>query len=92
MDDPGRLKSAVECLKPLVILDTAIRFNKSNDENLSSANKLFVDDAIALIAGGARGIFGLHHATKASGSDGLTLQTALRGTGDLGAMTTPFMR
>jgi len=85
MDDPS-IKAAVEHLKPLVILDTAIRFNKSNDENSSSANKMFVDDSISLIAGGARGIFGLHHATKASGNQGLTLQTALRGTGDLGAM------
>jgi hypothetical protein len=85
MDDPS-IKAAVGHMKPLVILDTAIRFNKSDDENSASMNKMFVDDAIGLIAGGARGIFGLHHATKNSRKEGLTLENALRGTGDLAAM------
>lgn len=85
MDDPI-VKEAVRILKPLVILDTSIRFNKSTDENSATANKLFVDDAIALVAGGARGILGLHHATKSSRKEGLTLESALRGTGDLAAM------
>jgi hypothetical protein len=85
MDDPS-VKAAVAALKPIVILDTAIRFNKSEDENSSSNNKMLVDDCISLLAGGARSVFGMHHATKASANEGLTLQNALRGTGDLGAM------
>ena len=85
MDDPS-VKAAVAALNPLIILDTAIRFNKSDDENSSSNNKMLVDDSIGLLAGGARGVFGMHHATKASATEGMTLQNALRGTGDLGAM------
>jgi AAA domain len=85
MDDPS-VKAAVAALKPFVILDTAIRFNKSEDENSSSNNKMLVDDSIGLLAAGARGLLGMHHATKASANEGLTLQNALRGTGDLGAM------
>ena len=85
MDDPAVL-AAVAALKPVVILDTAIRFNKSDDENSSTGNKALVDDSIALRAAGARGIFGMHHATKASAEQGITLQNGLRGTGDLGAM------
>lgn len=84
--DDQAIKAAVSELKPLVILDTSIRFNKSLDENSASANKLFVDDCISLMAAGARGILGLHHATKSSRKEGLTLESALRGTGDLAAM------
>ncbi|MHB8485516.1 MAG: phage NrS-1 polymerase family protein [Candidatus Acidiferrales bacterium] len=84
--DDQAIKAAVSELKPLVILDTSIRFNKSTDENSASANKAFVDDCIALMAAGARGILGLHHATKSSRKEGLTLESALRGTGDLAAM------
>jgi hypothetical protein len=85
MSDPAVL-AAVEHLKPVVILDTAIRFNRGDDENSASSNKLFVDDAVALRAAGARGVFGLHHATKSSRKEGLTQENALRGTGDLAAM------
>lgn len=85
MDDPI-LKEIVALLKPVVILDTAVRFNQSPDENSSSGNKKFVDDSLALIQSGARGVIGLHHATKASNNEPLTLENALRGTGDIGAM------
>jgi hypothetical protein len=85
MDDPA-VKAAVAELRPIVILDTAIRFNKSEDENSSSNNKMLVDDSIGLLAAGARAVLGMHHATKASAQEGLTLQNSLRGTGDLGAM------
>jgi hypothetical protein len=85
MDDPAVL-AAVAALKPVVILDTAIRFNKADDENSSTGNRMLVNDSIALRAAGARGVFGMHHATKASAEQGITLQNGLRGTGDLGAM------
>jgi hypothetical protein len=85
MDDRS-IMAAVQHLKPVVFLDTAIRFNRATDENSSSGNKKFVDDAVALLAGGAQAVFGLHHATKNSRKDGLTLESALRGTGDLAAM------
>jgi hypothetical protein len=85
ISDPAVL-AAVKELKPVIILDTAIRFNRGNDENSSNSNKLFVDDSLNLIAAGARAVFGLHHSTKASRKEALTQENALRGTGDLAAM------
>lgn len=85
MDDPAVI-SAVRELRPFVVLDTCVRFNKSTDENSASANKIFVDEALALRAVGARGVLGIHHAKKSIRKDGFYLETALRGTGDLGAM------
>ncbi len=85
ISDPAVL-AAVKELKPVIILDTAIRFNRGNDENSANSNKLFVDDSLNLIAAGARAVFGLHHSTKASRKEALTQENALRGTGDLAAM------
>jgi hypothetical protein len=85
MSDPAVL-AAVKELRPVVILDTAIRFNRGSDENSANSNKIFVDDSVALRAAGARGIFGLHHATKNSRNEGLTQENSLRGSGDLAAM------
>jgi hypothetical protein len=85
MSDPAVL-AAVKELKPVVILDTAIRFNRGSDENSANSNKIFVDDSVALRAAGARGVFGLHHATKNSRNEGLTQENSLRGSGDLAAM------
>jgi AAA domain-containing protein len=78
--------AAVKEMKPVVILDTAVRFNRGSDENSANSNKIFVDDSLRLIAAGARGVFGLHHATKASRNEGLTQENSLRGSGDLAAM------
>jgi hypothetical protein len=85
MSDPA-VFAAVRELKPVVILDTAVRFNRGSDENSANSNKFFVDDSVSLIAAGARGVFGLHHATKNSRNEGLTQENSLRGSGDLAAM------
>jgi hypothetical protein len=85
MNDPAVIE-IVKQLRPVVVLDTAVRFNRGSDENSSNSNKIFVDDSLNLIAAGARGVFGLHHATKASRNEGLTQENSLRGSGDLAAM------
>lgn len=85
IDHPA-VKAAVQSLRPLVILDTMIRFNRSDDENSSIGNKQFADNAFMLLGLGARGVLGLHHATKASRNEAPTLENMLRGTGDLGAI------
>ena len=83
--DDASLLEAVARLKPVVVLDTVIRFSESQDENAAAQNKAFVDDVIRLRQTGAIGVIGLHHATKTMRTDGMSLETALRGTGDIAA-------
>ena len=83
--DDDSLVEAVRTLKPVVILDTIIRFSESEDENAATQNKKLVDDVIRLRQAGAIAVIGLHHATKAMRKDGMSLETALRGTGDIAA-------
>jgi len=76
---------AVRVMKPVVILDTLIRFSEADDENQASQNKQMVDDIIRLRQAGAVAVIGMHHATKAMREKGMSLETALRGTGDIAA-------
>jgi hypothetical protein len=82
------LKEAVKELRPILFLDTAIRFNPSDDENSARQNAtLLASDLFDLLRLGARAIVCLHHSPKYSGdAEFMTLENALRGTGDLGAM------
>lgn len=69
----------------LVIVDTAVRFFRGGDENAAKENNL-VQDSDMLRSIGASVLF-LHHSPKATKEAAeLTLQNALRGTGDFGAM------
>ena len=84
LNDPG-LWAAVSELHPVVFLDTAVRFNDSKDENdASQSAKLLTDALFALLQKGARAVVCAHHSTKAAGNT-ISLETALRGTGELGA-------
>lgn len=87
LDDP-LLLAAMRDLKPVVILDTAIRFSNVESENSASENAQGLANAIfGLITAGAQAVIGLHHSPKdAAKQEHLTLETALRGTGDIGAM------
>jgi hypothetical protein len=67
----------------VVILDTAIRFLKG-DENSSSDVRAFADSIFALLKGGAESVVMLHHSPKDAG-DSMTLESAMRGSGDMGA-------
>jgi hypothetical protein len=86
-DDP-LLAMAVNELKPVVFLDTAIRFNTNPDENSAGVNSTGLAASIfSLINQGAPSIIGLHHSPKFSAEkDFMTLENVLRGTGDIGAM------
>jgi hypothetical protein len=84
LDDPIILE-AVRTMKPVVFLDTVVRFNQSGDENSSAQNKALVDSIIGLRQIGARAVIGLHHSTKAMRKEGISLESVLRGTGDLAA-------
>ena len=82
------LRAAIRELKPIVFLDTAIRFSSADDENSASENAKGLAPAIfALIHAGARAVVCLHHRAKgASLAEELTLENCLRGTTDLGAV------
>jgi hypothetical protein len=84
----GDLVAAVQELKPIVFLDTAIRFLNGAEENSASATSASLADAIfALLKSGAKAVVGVHHSPKSSaGTESLTLENSLRGTGDIGAM------
>src|SRR6266404_2468423 len=84
LDDISLLE-AIRRLRPVVILDTIIRFSESEDENAAAQNKKLVDDVIRLRQAGAIAVIGLHHATKKMRTEGMSLELALRGTGDIAA-------
>jgi hypothetical protein len=87
LDDP-LLAHAIRELKPVVFLDTAIRFAGVADENSSAENAMGLGRAIfRLLHLGARAVVCLHHRAKdAARVEDMTLENVLRGTGDLGAI------
>lgn len=85
LNDPLLVEAVKELVNPVIFLDTLPRFNEAGDENDAAANKKLVDDITALRSLGAS-VICVHHSTKASATVSPTLQNALRGTGDFGAM------
>ncbi|MBS1850998.1 MAG: AAA family ATPase [Acidobacteria bacterium] len=67
----------------VVILDTAIRF-LAGDENSSKDVRAFADSIFALLQNRAEAVIVLHHSPKDMG-DTMTLENAMRGSGDMGA-------
>jgi hypothetical protein len=67
----------------VIFLDTAIRF-LDGDENSSKDVRAFADSIFALLRNGAEAVVLIHHSPKASG-DTMTLENAMRGSGDMGA-------
>jgi hypothetical protein len=81
------LIAAVRELRPVVFLDTAIRFSNAEDENSASENQELARAIFQLIYEGARAVVCLHHRAKeAARHEAMTLENCLRGTGDLGAI------
>lgn len=82
------LLQAVKELKPVIFLDTAIRFLSGTDENdAGQVAKNLGDAIIGLIQAGAVGVVGIHHSTKASAKkDVPDLESTLRGSGDIAAL------
>ena len=80
------LMEAVRETKAVVFLDTASRFMNTTDENSAAQNRMLMNDVQALLAAGAVCVVLIHHATKASQGEAMTLENMLRGTGDFAAM------
>lgn len=68
-----------------VIIDTAVRYLKG-DENSSEHMRMFAEDIFRLMRDGAISVLLLHHSAKGTKESGeLTLENAMRGSGELGA-------
>ena len=67
----------------VVFLDTAIRFLEG-DENSSKDVREFADTIFSLLKNGAEAVVLIHHSPKDAG-DTMTLESAMRGSGDMGA-------
>jgi hypothetical protein len=67
----------------VVFLDTAIRFLEG-DENSSKDVRAFADKIFSLLKNGAESVVLIHHSPKDMG-DHMTLESAMRGSGDMGA-------
>jgi hypothetical protein len=81
------LLAAVRELKPVIFLDTSIRFSNAESENSSAENRALSRAIFALLQTGAKAVVCLHHRGKGSAkADELTLENTLRGTTDLGAI------
>jgi len=68
-----------------VIIDTAVRYLRG-DENSSEHMRAFAEDIFRLMRDGAISVLLLHHSAKGTKeSSELTLENAMRGSGELGA-------
>jgi hypothetical protein len=69
----------------VVIIDTAVRYLKG-DENSSEHMRAFAEDVFRIIRNGAVSVLLLHHSAKGTKETAeLTLENAMRGSGELGA-------
>jgi hypothetical protein len=75
----------VQKLKPVVFVDTAVRFSTASDENSSREQQQLWNEMMAMRLAGARGVMALHHSPKSSQNEEMTLENVLRGSGDIGA-------
>lgn len=86
LSDPFLLE-AVKDMRPVIILDTAIRF-QTGDENLSTDQAQGLGARLFnLINHGAASVICMHHRSKGAAGMEMTLENALRGSGDFGAMS-----
>jgi AAA domain len=82
------LKACIEELKPVIFLDTAIRFSEAESENSASDTARSISAAVIRFRQwGARAVVCLHHSPKFSAKeDMMTAENVLRGSGDLSAV------
>jgi hypothetical protein len=94
LDDP-MLAAAIKDWKPVIFLDTAIRFAGFKDENSSAENAGGLANLIfEMLKLGSPAVFSAHHSPKSTAEPDekkqklkeMTLENMLRGTGDIGAM------
>jgi hypothetical protein len=89
MNSEGRMElrelTTDELRGAVVIIDTAVRFIQG-DENSSEHMRVFAEDCFGLMKAGAASVLVLFHSAKGTKeSSELTLENAMRGSGELGA-------
>jgi hypothetical protein len=80
--DSPLIEEVIKDLRPVVILETLIRFNDGTDEDSSTENRKLAEALFRLIALGARAIIGIHHSRKDLDKKRPTKEAAVRGSGD----------
>ena len=82
------LETYIGEMKPIVCLDTVIRYNQASDESSASQSaKLLAPNLLQLIKWGAKAVAFNHHCPKKSADEEfMTLENMFRGSGDIGAM------
>jgi hypothetical protein len=80
--DDENIQNAVKAMRPVVILETLIRFNDGTDEDSSSENKKLAEAIFRLIGWGAKAVIGIHHSRKDLNKANPTKEAAVRGSGD----------
>jgi len=81
LDDPD-IQSVVRSMRPVIILETLIRFNDGKDEDDATENRKLAEALFRLIAWGARAVIGIHHSRKDLNKSNPTKEAAVRGSGD----------
>jgi hypothetical protein len=83
--DDLNIEQLVRAMRPVIVLETLIRFNEGTDEDDASENKKLAQAIFRLIALGARAVVGIHHSRKDVKTNP-TKEAAVRGSGDALAM------
>jgi len=81
LDDPD-IEAVIKALRPIVILETLVRFNDGDDEDDAMENRKLAQAIFRLIALGARAVLGIHHSRKDLNKANPTKEAAVRGSGD----------
>jgi hypothetical protein len=81
LDDPV-IHDVVRTIRPVVILETLIRFNDGKDEDDATENRKLAEAIFRLISWGAKAVIGIHHSRKDLNKSNPTKEAAVRGSGD----------
>jgi hypothetical protein len=81
LDDPN-IESLVRTIRPIIILESLVRFNNGKDEDDATENRKLAEMLFRLIAWGAKAVIGLHHSRKDLNKGKPTKESAVRGSGD----------
>ena len=76
------IESVVKSMRPIIILETLIRFNDGKDEDDATENRKLAEALFRLIAWGARAVIGIHHSRKDLNKGNPSKESAVRGSGD----------
>jgi hypothetical protein len=80
--DDDNIQNAIRAIRPVVVLETLIRFNSGDNEDSSTENRKLADSLFRLLSWGARAVVAIHHSRKDLDKRNPTKEAAVRGSGD----------